>query len=717
MKKVSIKILGMHCASCALTIEKNIKKEKGIKKVSVNYANAKAYIEYDENRIKEKALEKVIINSGDYKIAQDFKEEDLVKKAYLKFIWSLILTLPLFLSMFYTYHFDIQYLGIDLETWIAHDLAFLIVFIIGWQFHKGMLNQLKRMKSNMDTLISLGAIAAYLYSVYAMFNNQPVYYETAGTIITLILLGKYLEEKSKGKASLAIKKLLSLGVKKARVLINNKLEEKDISLIKEGDIILIKAGEEIPLDGEIIEGETALDESLLTGESIPVEKKKGDLVYGATLNNQGVIKVKVTKIGQDTALAQIIKLVENAQASKAPIQKLADKVSSIFVPSVILISLLTFLIWFFLFNISLEISLINAVAVLVIACPCALGLATPTAIMVGSGQGAAHGILIKDSQSLEIAHKVNSIVFDKTGTLTEGQPSITDIKIVSNDLTTTELMTVAYSLENSSEHSLASAFIKYGQEYNLQLKEVKKVEALRGRGIKGIIDNKEVYLGNTKLRKELKVELNSLYEVTFKQYAREGKTPIYFIKDNKILGVIAVADTLRKNSQKLIAKLPQNIETYILTGDHQKTAQAIAQKLKIKNVIAEVLPEQKVKEIKKLQKEGKIVAFVGDGLNDAPALSQADLGIAVGSGTDIALEAGNIVLTDSNPLKILSALHLSQKTFQTIKENLFFAFFYNTIAIPLAALGLLNPMIAALAMSFSSVSVVVNSLKIKNIKL
>ncbi len=706
----------MHCASCALTIEKNIKKEKGIKEASVNYANSKAYLKYDENKIKEKDLENIIINSGDYKIVKG-NEEDLIKKAYLKFIYSLILTLPLFLSMFYTYHFNIKYFGIDLEIWLAHHLAFLIVFIIGKQFHRGMFSQLKRFKANMDTLISLGTISAYLYSVYAMINNQAVYYETAGTIITLILLGKYLEEKSKGKASLAIKKLLSLTVKKGRVLINSKEEEKDIELIKVGDILLIKVGEKIPLDGEIIEGETAIDESMLTGESIPVEKKEGDIVYGATINNQGIIKVKVTKINQDTALAQIIKLVENAQASKAPIQKLADKVSGIFVPVVIVISILTFIIWFFIFNTSLEISIINAVAVLVIACPCALGLATPTAIMVGSGKGSSQGILIKDSQSLEIAHKVDTIVFDKTGTLTEGKLSVTDINTVSHDLNTSQLMTLAYSLENSSEHSLASAFIKYGQENKLKLKEVNKVEILRGRGLKGNVDNKEIYLGNTKLVKELKIELNPVYEVAFEQYAQEGKTSIYFIKDNKVSGVIAVVDILRKNSQKLIERLPSNIETYILSGDHQKTVQAMAQKLKIKNIIAEVLPEQKVKEISKLQEEGKVVAFIGDGINDAPALIQANLGIAVGSGTDIALESGNIVLIDSNPLKIISAINLSKKTFKIIKQNLFFAFFYNSIAIPLAALGLLNPMIAALAMSFSSVSVIVNSLRIKTIEL
>jgi len=720
MKNIDLKISGMHCASCAVNISSSIKKEKGVKDANVNYANAKARIEFDESKISKEEIEKIIIQSGDYKIVKDDdgKEEScIVKKVYLKFIFSLVLTLPLLAYMFYPYHFDFSYFGISLETWIMHDLTFIVIFIIGWQFHKGMFQQLKKFKANMDTLISLGTLSAYLYSVYAMFTNQHVYFETAATIITLILLGKYLEEKSKGRASMAIKKLLSLGVKTATVLIDNKEEKKDIDKIEKGNIVLVKPGEKIPLDGEIIEGETAIDESMLTGESIPVDKKKGDIVYGATINSHGVIKVKITKIGKDTVLAQIIKLVEEAQSSKAPIQKLADQVSSIFVPIVILISIFTFLIWFFILNSNLEIALINSVAVLVIACPCALGLATPTAIMVGSGKGASNGILIKDSQSLEIAHKVDSIVFDKTGTLTEGKPSITDINTVSHDFTSSELMTLAYSLEKNSEHSLASAFIQYGEENNLKLKKATNVEAVKGMGIKGSIDSKEIYLGNSKLLHKLNIKTNSVYEVSFEEYAKEGKTPMYFVKDNKVMGVVAVADTIRKNAIELIKKLQKNIDVYMLTGDHKSTANAIAKKLGIKNVTAEVLPDQKVEEVKKLQKLKKIVAFVGDGINDAPALTQSNLGIAIGSGTDIAMESGNIVLTNSDPLKIISAINLSKKTFKTIKQNLFFAFFYNIIAIPLAAIGLLSPMIAAAAMSFSSVSVITNSIRIKRIKL
>ena len=459
----------MHCASCALNIEKTIKKKSGIKSASVNYANNQAKVEFDAEQINQSEIAEVISQAGDYKVIDDSDqnmEQDLTKRAYYRFIWALIFTLPLFISMFYMSNFSSSFWGVSLEKWIMHDLAFIVVFIIGWQFHKGMFLQLKQFKSNMDTLISIGTLSAYFYSLYAMFSGGHVYFETAATIITLILLGKYFEEKSKGRASTAIKQLLSLGVKQATVLAGDTEVKTDIKDINIGDIVLVKAGEKIPLDGEVIEGKTSIDESMLTGESIPVNKKKGSVVYGATINNQGVIKVKVNKIGEDTVLSQIIKLVENAQASKAPIQKLADKVSGIFVPTVIVVSILTFVVWYWLVGAGFEVSLINAVAVIVIACPCALGLATPTAIMVGSGKGAANGILIKDSQSLEVAHKVDVVVFDKTGTLTKGKPTVTDINTTSHDLTTSQLMELACSLEASSEHSLANAFVKYAKDNN-----------------------------------------------------------------------------------------------------------------------------------------------------------------------------------------------------------------------------------------------------------
>lgn len=720
MENINLKIQGMHCASCALNIEKTIKKNSGVKNASVNYANNQARVEFDPAKVSQNEIEELVSQAGDYRvISPEDDDADLVltKKAYHRFLWSLILTLPFFITMFYMPSFEVSLWGISLENWIMHDLAFVVVFIIGWQFHKGMLLQLRQFKANMDTLISIGTLAAYFYSLYAMFAGRHVYFETAAAIITLILLGKYLEEKSKGRASMAIKQLLSLGAKQATVLEGGREIKKDIKDIKIDDVVLVKPGEKIPLDGEVIEGETAIDESMLTGESIPMDKKIGDKVYGATINGQGLIRVKINKVGKDTVLSQIIKLVEDAQGSKAPIQKLADKISGIFVPIAILISILTFVVWYFLADVGLEASLINAVAVIVIACPCALGLATPTAIMVGSGKGAANGILIKDSQSLEIAHKIDAVVFDKTGTLTEGRPKVIDIYVDEKKISDKEIMTLACSLEAGSEHSLALAFADYAQKNNIKLKSIAGVEAIKGKGLKGMVDNQKIYLGNGTLLKNLKIDIDYMYKEAFDKYASEGKTPIYFVNNFQVLGVIAVADIIRETSKAAIAKLQKTTEVYMLTGDHKLTAQAIAKQLGIKNVVAEVLPDQKVKEIKKLKGQGKIVAFVGDGINDAPALTLADLGMAIGSGTDIAMESGNIVLMKNDPMAVVSAIKLSKKTFTTIKQNLFFAFIYNVIAIPLAALGLLSPMIAAAAMSLSSVSVVTNSLRIKRVKL
>ncbi|MFA7315095.1 MAG: copper-translocating P-type ATPase, partial [Candidatus Magasanikbacteria bacterium] len=513
-----------------------------------------------------------------------------------------------------------------------------------------------------------------------------------------------------------IKKLFALGVKKARLIENNQEREVSVEDLKVGDILLVKAGEKIPLDAKIIEGNTSIDESMLTGESVAVEKNVGDVVYSATINGTGVIKIEVNKLANETMLSQIIKLVEQAQSSKAPMQKLVDKVSSIFVPSVIVVALLTFVIWYFLLGVGFEISIINAVAVLVIACPCALGLATPTAIMVGSGKGAEKGILIKDSESLELAHKIQVVMFDKTGTLTQGKPEITDISIIKKEYNEKEIMSLACALEKQSEHSLALAFVKFATEKELSLLEAKKVQTIKGRGIKGLIEKQEIFLGNANFVKEENSKISQETQEIFENYASLGKTPIYLFDKTEILAVIAVADILRDTAKEAIKKLQdKNIQVYMITGDHKKTAQAIAKELGIdnENVVAEVLPQNKSEEVKRLQAQNKVVAFVGDGINDAPALAQADLGIAMGGGSDIALETGNIVLTNSNPLKVFEAIILSKKTFSTIKQNLFFAFFYNVVAIPLAALGMLNPMIAALAMSMSSVSVVFNSLRIR----
>jgi len=721
MKKENISISGMHCASCAVSIERNLQKQDGMKSANVNYAMGKAYIEYDENKVKEEDIAKAVASAGDYRILKEGSDEhkhhlDSIKVSRNKFVASSILTLPLLVAMFFD--MPMQF------AWITLFLSFVVVFITGWQFHRGMFSQLKHFKANMDTLVSVGTLSAFFYSIYAMLIGAQLYFETAAVIVTLILLGKYLEAKSKGRASEAIKKLFALGVKKARLIENGKEREVAVEDLQIGNILLVKAGEKIPLDAKVLEGNTFIDESMLTGESVAVEKNVGDQVYAATINGTGVIKIQVTKIASETMLSQIIKLVEQAQSSKAPMQKLADKVSSIFVPSVIVISLFTFAIWYFLVGAGFEASIINAVAVLVIACPCALGLATPTAIMVGSGKGAERGILIKDSESLELAHKIQVVMFDKTGTLTEGKPAITNIHVLKNDLEKKDALTLACALEKQSEHSLALAFSKFATEKSLTIPEAKKVQTVKGRGIKGLVNNQEIFLGNAKFVSESssvettadkeKVKINKEAEEIFENYASNGKTPIYLFDKSEILAVIAVADILRKTAKEAVQKLQdKNIEVYMITGDHRKTAEAIAKELGITKVVAEVLPQNKSEEVKKLQAQNKVVAFVGDGINDAPALAQADLGLAMGGGSDIALETGNIVLTNSNPVKVYEAITLSKKTFSTIKQNLFFAFFYNVVAIPLAALGLLSPMIAALAMSMSSVSVVVNSLRIR----
>lgn len=710
MKKNLI-ISGMHCASCAVSIERSLQKQDGMKSASVNYAMGKAYIEYDENKVKDEDLMRAVASAGDYKIVTEQAgvhqhHMDKVNVSRNKFFWSLVLTLPMLVAMFFPMPMWF--------AWVSLALAFIVVFVMGLQFHRGMLSQLKHFQANMDTLVSVGTLSAFFYSVYAMFVNGHSYFETAAVIVTLILLGKYLEAKSKGRASEAIKKLFALGVKKARLLENNK--ERDIAVedLKVGDILLVKAGEKIPLDAKIIEGNTSIDESMLTGESVAVEKNTGDNVFGATINGTGVIKIQVTKIASETMLSQIIKLVEQAQSSKAPMQKLADKVSSIFVPSVIVISLFTFAIWYFLVGAGFEVSIINAVAVLVIACPCALGLATPTAIMVGSGKGAEKGILIKDSESLELAHKIQVVMFDKTGTLTQGKPEITNIHVIKNDLEKKDALALACTLEKQSEHSLALAFVKFATEKNIVLSEANKVQTVKGRGIKGVIKNQEIFIGNAKFVIEEKVVISKEATEIFENYAGNGKTPIYLFDKKEVLAVIAVADILRETAKEAVKKLQdKNIVVYMITGDHHKTAEAIAKELGIDKFVAEVLPQNKSEEVKKLQAQNKVVAFVGDGINDAPALAQADLGLAMGGGSDIALETGNIVLTNSNPVKVYEAITLSKKTFSVIKQNLFFAFFYNVVAIPLAALGLLNPMIAALAMSMSSVSVVFNSLRIR----
>lgn len=724
MQKVVLKISGMTCASCTKINENAIIEVDGVSSVNVNIATNKATVEFDE---KKTSLEKIIkaIKKAGYgakeegesdsnTVEENQKEAGKAKK---RFIYSAIFTAPVFTMMFLpNLMLGKKLLDLDLLMWAYAALTAVVVFVFGWHFHRSAGKKLLGLKFNMDSLVSLGTLTAFIYSSWAMLAHEHVYFEAAAAIITLINLGKWLEARSKGRAGQALQKLLELGVKRARVVRGKKEVEIPIEEIKVADILHVKAGEKVPLDGVIISGEAAMDESMLTGESMPVSKKAGAEVFGATINQNGSIRVRVTKIGEDTVLSQIIKMVEEAQGSKAPIQKLADKIAGIFVPVVIVIALITFLIRYFLTG-EIEASILPAVAVLVIACPCSLGLATPTAIMVGTGTGAKNGILIKNGETLEKSNKIDVVVFDKTGTLTEGKPKVTDI--IPFDFPEQKLVKVAYSLAKLSHHPLSQTVAKLGEEKKVQPAELINFKEISGQGVTAeCVEHKtQLRLGNEKIIKAGKLTISSEVESAIQKLSGEGKTPLLVSHGKQLVGVLGLMDTAKSDSEATIKKLnKQNIETVMITGDNHKTAQAIAEKLNIKKVIAEVMPQDKSQEIQKIQKEGKKVAFVGDGINDAPALAQADLGIAMGTGSDIAIETGNIVLMQGSPAKVFSALRLSQKTFSIIKQNLFWAFIYNVIGIPIAALGLLNPIFASFAMSMSSVSVVSNSLRIRRFK-
>ncbi len=693
--KTSFKISGMHCASCAYKNEQSLKKLSGVKDASVNYAMQTATVEHDG--VSEHEMHHVIEKNG-YKVVMEHEghEHDHGDLNYArnKMIFALTLAVPNFiLAMF----------GMDLpySIWIQAVLASVTVLIIGREFHLIMLKGAIRFSADMNTLISMGTLAALFYSFWAMWNGGDVYFETASLITALILLGRFFEAKSRGEASSAIEKLLKLGAKTARLIVDGEEREIAVEELKVGDILLVKPGEKIPVDGTLVKGASSVDESMLTGESMPVDKKINDEVFGATININGVFQMKAGKVGKDTVLAQIVKVVSEAQVNKAPIQKLADKISGIFVPVVILIAIGTFVAWVFVSG-SFTTAFIYAVAVLVIACPCALGLATPTAIMVGTGYGASQGILIKNGESLERGKEIDFVVFDKTGTLTEGKPVLTNI--VSED--EERALGIAASLEKNSEHPLGTAIVKEAEKRALKLMEVEEFKNIEGKGVEGKIDGKKYFIG----RSDVENSVVSCFE-------KEAKTVVVLMEDHKQIAVIAIADTLKPDSKEGLKKLQRlGIETVMITGDNQATADVIAKELGIKRVFARVLPTDKAKIVKTLQKEGK-VAFVGDGINDAPALVQSDFGIAMGTGTDIAIEAGNIVLLKGNPLKVVEAINLSRMSFKIIQQNLFWAFFYNIAAIPLAALGLLNPIIASAAMAFSSISVVLNSLRLKRAKL
>jgi len=761
----------MSCASCAVSNEKELLKTKGILDASVNFATKKAYIEYDADVLGKEDVEKVIIKNG-YQVesgqgstfpsaaasadssrsnlshdemhmhnkvrpfpsgeqvagipqgqtlthmengGHEHEGED-IKKNWQAFFWSAVFSVPLLVEMFVKLRSGNSYLGIDLVMWLHLILATVVVFYFGWRFHRMALMQMKKFRANMDTLISLGTLAAYFYSLWAAFAGKDGYFETAAIIITLILLGKYFEAKSTGQAGEAMRKLLELGVKKARVIREGGREEEiNIYEVKIGDVLLVKPGEKIPLDGIILEGESNVDESMLTGESLPVEKKKFSSVFGATVNQDGVLKIKVMQVGEQTVLAQIIKTVEKAQGSKAPIQKLADKISGIFVPVVLAFAISTFFGWYLISAHNYSLAIINAVAVLVIACPCALGLATPAAIMVGTGRGARSGILFKSGESFERAKDISMVVFDKTGTLTLGKPKV-EFKIQNSKFKISEdkFIKIAASLAQHSEHPLSKAVAEYARKNNIKLTEVKDIKEIRGRGIEGECagHGTKLLLGNKKMLEENNLDTKWTEEILADDNLGTG-TRLFVAHGKEIAGALVVADEIREESKEVIGNLKKmGLKIAMITGDNKKTAEHIARELGIKKVLAEVLPSEKAEEIKKLQEQDEKIVFVGDGINDAPSLVQADLGIAMGSAQDIAKEAGQIILVQNNLEKVIEAVKVSRLTFRTIRQNLFWAFGYNIIAIPLAMAGFLNPIIAAAAMAVSSVSVVVNSLRI-----
>lgn len=739
MKK-DFKVTGMTCAACSSRVERVLSKMEGVTKAEVNLATEDLHIDYDDSKLKIQDIIGKIEKAGygAYEVKEDTKiddtdKEDAINSLKKRFVLSLVFAVPLlYISMGHMMGAPLPSIIDPMKNAMNFALIQLIlvipVMIVGRKFFIGGFKNIVHLSPNMDSLIAIGTSAAFLYGIYAIVKiaggdthfSMDLYFESGATILTLITLGKYLEAKTKGKTSEAIKKLMGLAPKKATIIVDGVEKVISIDEVKVGDVILVKPGEKLPVDGEIVEGTTTIDESMLTGESIPIDKNIGDKVFGASINKFGMFKYNATKVGKDTALAQIIKLVEQAQGSKAPIAKMADIISGYFVPTVITLAVISSIVWA-ISGKGLEFSLTIFIAVLVIACPCALGLATPTAIMVGTGKGAENGILIKSGVALEGAHKINTVVFDKTGTITEGKPKVTDI--ITKGLSEDELLRYASSAEKGSEHPLGEAIVVAGVERGLELFEIESFKSVPGEGIVTLINDKNILIGNNKLMKNNNIDINSV-ENDVKLLASQGKTPMYMVIDGTLAGVIAVADTLKANSKKAVEALHKlGIEVVMLTGDNEKTAQAIAKEVRIDKVVSDVLPGDKANEVKRLQDEGKNVAMVGDGINDAPALAMANIGIAIGSGTDVAIESADIVLMRSDILDVVGAIQLSKATIKNIKENLGWAFGYNTLGIPVAmgilyAFGgpLLNPMIAAFAMSFSSVSVLLNALRLKRFK-
>lgn len=722
MKKLELAIDGMHCASCAVLITKSLEKVPGVKVANVNYGTQKARVEYDEKEATEDDFIQAVKKRG-YAASKDVssqREQEIRSKEIGELKQQLILgaifSFPALIIGMFLMEFPYR-------AWVLFALSTPVQFYVGRHFYQGAWTALQNKTASMDTLIALGTSAAYFYSVATLLGfGEEQYFEVGAVLITLVIFGKYLEALAKRKTSEAIRKLMDLSPKMARVLRGKKEVEIPVAHVVMNDLIVVRPGERVPVDGVIVEGQTSLDESMITGESIPAEKKKGDTVIGGTINLNGSITFKATGIGKNTVLARIVQLVEDAQGSKADIQRFADQISAVFVPVVIVIALVTFIGWLTIGQATLAFALVTSVSVLVIACPCALGLATPTAIMVGTGVGAEKGILIKGAEALETMHAIDTIVFDKTGTITQGKPQVTNVWMTPKS-SEREIFSLMRGLEEKSEHPLAQAIVQFVQAKKIPSAKMDSFKALFGKGVVGKHSRVEYRLGNIRWMEEQKVSLRE-HEETIEEWENEGKTVVVLSNGKKVLAILGIADVLKESARSTVSELKKmNKEIWMITGDNERTARAIAAQAGIVHVFAHVLPEEKAAAVKKLQAKGKKVTFVGDGINDAPALAQADLGIAMGSGTDIAIEAGDIVLMKGNPYDVVNALLLGKATMGKIKQGMFWALVYNVIGIPIAA-GLLypftgwllSPILAGGAMALSSVSVVTNALLLRGMK-
>ncbi|MDA2181412.1 heavy metal translocating P-type ATPase [Bacillus cereus] len=731
--KAEFTVSGMTCAACANRVEKRLNKLDGVNKATVNFALESATVDFNPDEVNVNEMKSAITKLG-YKLEVKPDDQDAstdhrlqeIERQKKKFIISFILSFPLLWAMVSHFSFTsfIYLPDMLMNPWVQLALATPVQFIIGGQFYVGAYKALRNKSANMDVLVALGTSAAYFYSVYLSIQSigsskhmTDLYFETSAVLITLIILGKLFEAKAKGRSSEAIKKLMGLQAKTASVVRDGTEIKILIEEVVAGDIVYVKPGEKIPVDGEIVEGKSAIDESMLTGESIPVDKSIGDVVIGSTINKNGFLKVKATKVGRDTALAQIIKVVEEAQGSKAPIQRVADQISGIFVPVVVVIAIITFAVWMIFvtpgdFGGALE----KMIAVLVIACPCALGLATPTSIMAGSGRSAEYGILFKGGEHLEATHRLDTVILDKTGTVTNGKPVLTDV-IVADGFNENELLRLVGAAERNSEHPLAEAIVEGIKEKKIDIPSSETFEAIPGFGIESVVEGKHLLIGTRRLMKKFNIDIEEVSK-SMEALEREGKTAMLIAIDKEYAGIVAVADTVKDTSKAAIARLKKmGLDVVMITGDNTQTAQAIAKQVGIDHVIAEVLPEGKAEEVKKLQANGKKVAMVGDGINDAPALATANIGMAIGTGTDVAMEAADITLIRGDLNSIADAIFMSKMTIRNIKQNLFWALAYNALGIPIAALGFLAPWVAGAAMAFSSVSVVLNALRLQRVKL